>query len=408
MDNVRVKRFLEVTSNLIAHTKQVKKLKGENFNLFKILRAETAETTTHSNFIAELLNPHGSHDLGSKPLQYFLQTLQIDVDQDLSYVKVFTEYHIGNIDTKNATGGRIDILLKFPNGTTYCIENKIHADDQYQQIQRYCNYNKPNNKVFYLTLTGNIPKKKSKKDLVPDSDFFIISYQDHILNWLLHCLKDATNHPILRESIKQYIILIKKLTNTLDKTEQIKLRTLIFDYLEEAEYIASNLSRAVLDTKNCFREVLMKRLAENLDSSKFVVSYDSKVEKKYSQIWIDLKGYEKPQLRFGIEPFSGDGHHDGQLYVGILDLEGINSSFHLNNEDNFTEWWVEAKYLKYPQENLIQLNDPAFLKRIHNPNSTEFLEVTNSIVKQITDFVSNYEVEVEGFLKSKHPKNATV
>lgn len=47
------------------------KNKGELFNTFSILKMETAENKTHSNFIAELLNPKGSHLKGSIFLERF-------------------------------------------------------------------------------------------------------------------------------------------------------------------------------------------------------------------------------------------------------------------------------------------------------------------------------------------------
>ncbi|MGV3762696.1 PD-(D/E)XK nuclease family protein [Parapedobacter sp.] len=43
------------------HNEEIERLKGEKFNVFSILRLETSENRTHSVFIAELLNPQGSH-----------------------------------------------------------------------------------------------------------------------------------------------------------------------------------------------------------------------------------------------------------------------------------------------------------------------------------------------------------
>jgi len=39
----------------------VDKAKGERFNLFSILGMESDEVSTHSRFLAELLNKNGSH-----------------------------------------------------------------------------------------------------------------------------------------------------------------------------------------------------------------------------------------------------------------------------------------------------------------------------------------------------------
>ena len=46
--------------------------RGEMFNVFKVLNLSTAEVRTHSAFIRELLDPHGSHGLKTVPLSAFL------------------------------------------------------------------------------------------------------------------------------------------------------------------------------------------------------------------------------------------------------------------------------------------------------------------------------------------------
>jgi hypothetical protein len=49
---------------------------GENFNIFSVLRIEHYEETTHSRFIAELLNPNGCHGKGVLFLNEFLEKIQ--------------------------------------------------------------------------------------------------------------------------------------------------------------------------------------------------------------------------------------------------------------------------------------------------------------------------------------------
>lgn len=52
---------------------EISKIKGENFNLFNILDRQTDEVKTHSAIIAELLDPKGSHGMGTEFLSLFLQ-----------------------------------------------------------------------------------------------------------------------------------------------------------------------------------------------------------------------------------------------------------------------------------------------------------------------------------------------
>ena len=86
------------------------KNKGELFNTFSILKMETAENKTHSNFIAELLNPKGSHLKGSIFLELFLKEINY-TEFEAQNASVKLEKYIGEIDTERLTGGKIDIYI---------------------------------------------------------------------------------------------------------------------------------------------------------------------------------------------------------------------------------------------------------------------------------------------------------
>jgi hypothetical protein len=88
------------------------------------------------------------------------------------------------------------------------IENKIYAGEQPNQLLRYQNAY-PQGKLLYLTLWGNISEQKSSEKI----KYSCISYQNDIINWLEECKKLAVDNPTLRETIKQYYNLIKKLTH---------------------------------------------------------------------------------------------------------------------------------------------------------------------------------------------------
>lgn len=68
---------------------------SDRFNLFRILRQDSDEVNLHSRFIYELLNPGGSHEMGSVFLQYFAEICKLPA---ISYdnVRVFRER--ANID----------------------------------------------------------------------------------------------------------------------------------------------------------------------------------------------------------------------------------------------------------------------------------------------------------------------
>ncbi len=201
--------LLNETQTLRRAQKLVGEKPGERFNIFSVLRMEADEVFTHSQFLAELLSPHGSHGLGDTFLKLLLNQLGI-LDFETDHAYCIPEHYIGPVT--ETEGGRIDIMIC--NETRkVIIENKIFAGDQTNQLLRYYNHDK-NARLFYLTLFGTEPSEDSTgKGQLTSGQFECLSYAADILQWLELCRKEATNIPILRETITQYIALIKKLTN---------------------------------------------------------------------------------------------------------------------------------------------------------------------------------------------------
>ena len=211
--NNNINHLLESVSLITKKYEDLARITGENFNIFSIMSMENNERYTHSAIIGELLNPKGSHGQGSVFLKLFFQEITILKNSELDFdnTKIILEEHIGQIDHEYSSGGFIDIVIK-DNKNTIVIENKIYAEDQYNQLVRYKNYY-PNCILLYLNLFGTEPSNKSKGNLEIKIDFHIISYKNEVSAWLEKCFKEAVQQPILRETIKQYITLIKKLTN---------------------------------------------------------------------------------------------------------------------------------------------------------------------------------------------------
>ncbi|MEM6737710.1 MAG: PD-(D/E)XK nuclease family protein [Bacteroidota bacterium] len=119
---------------LIDHKNEVERLKGEQFNIFSILKMETSENATHSAFLSALLDPLSTHGYGNLFLSLFLEEIGVDSKEfDLSSASVSTEYFIGKVNYDMNVGGRIDILIRDAYQNSICIENKIYAGDQQGQ-----------------------------------------------------------------------------------------------------------------------------------------------------------------------------------------------------------------------------------------------------------------------------------
>ena len=240
-----LEKLLSSSSQIIENHKQIEILRGETFNIFSILNLESREDATHSAFIGELLNPKGSHMMGTVFLKLFIKSIGYAGEFETESAKLTKEFFVGGVNNDTKTGGRIDLFLKDQNDYSISIENKIYAKDQRHQIERYVNYNKSKNTVYYLTLSGKEPEPYSKGELKSGEDFHCLSYASNLIEWLKACQKEVVSKSIIRESIRQYIIILKKLTNQLSDNEmKEEIINLISQDYNSARVIASNIEAA--------------------------------------------------------------------------------------------------------------------------------------------------------------------
>ncbi len=229
-----IKNFLSKLSVLDYKFRLLEKDK-EQFNIFSALHKENDEVRLHSRFISVLLSPISRHRKKDIFLKLFLKILSVD-NFNLDDVAVYpTEYNKSEYN-------EIDILIiNRISKQAIIIENKIGAGDSnhddrgqlegyYELINRLDNIPKENIKVYYLTLDGHLPSPESlgKYETIENLNGKTIDYEHEIQNWLELCLQECISQPFLRESIIQYINLIKKMTN--DNTniqERIEIRNLI-------------------------------------------------------------------------------------------------------------------------------------------------------------------------------------
>lgn len=279
--------FLKEVQQQIRFFAKQRELSGENFNIFSIMSMESDEVFTHSAIIAELLNPKGSHSLGTKPLELFY-TIVVKVDEipkDVDQHICIKEEYIGLI-TEDKTGGRLDIVVKNSSGSGLVIENKIYAGEQPDQLMRYKNkYEKAT--LLFLTLDGEESKQVKAEDNI---EYTTISYKEHIINWIEECSKLAFDKPILRETLKQYIHLLKKLTNqTTDNEMSKEIVTIIDNNFVEAAEIYKNFEKSLLKKHHEFLEsikVEIKRLQSNSveNNDNIAIEFPKLEEKDFVEI----------------------------------------------------------------------------------------------------------------------------
>ena len=259
------------------------KLPGENFNIFNILDLSSKELV-HSKIVAMLLDPKGEHGMGDKFLQLFRDTISKTIGTekldtiDFSDTTVKTE--------KYSDSGRIDILITAKNKKVI-IENKIYADDSLRQLLRYYN-DFPGAVLLYLTLNGKRPNdvsiKDKEKELEEGIHYDCISYSRDILEWLKKCKKEAVNNPCLRETISQYIFLLKQLTGQTMSNEMAEVYTNIIagnkDNAEAAFIIFQYIDDSKIQILKKYFKPLIEELAKNYDFE-LEMNLDRRFKDKY-------------------------------------------------------------------------------------------------------------------------------
>lgn len=386
--------LLHTTGTLLSQQEKIRKVKGEDFNIFSILKMERLEVRTHSAFIGELLNPSGSHQKGSLFLKLFLNELKTDCI-DINSAEVRIEFRAGAVNNDNYTGGRIDILIRDKNNSTICIENKIDAGDQFAQVQRYYNFNQPDNKVFYLNLFGDEPDINSRKNLEAGVDFYIITYKKEILNWLEKCFKETTDTPILRESIKQYFILIKKITNTMDDKEKTELNELMLKYFKESSFVAESFVSLKAEIGENIRKEVKDLLQQKLGPD-FNVYLGNNTTYLYAQIWIKYKEHDKANQYFGIESFSYKSN--GAIDVGIFNTGGKPIDYTYEGVRGETLYWPYYQTISDFEGYSINFNEQNVLVKLYTDSAFK-ARLINHIVEESINFIELHKTSLLQFLE---------
>lgn len=305
-----VRKYLDYRNTEI----ELQRTQGVFFNLFQVLGIETKETS-HSAFLAELLNPRGSHGQQDRFLRLFIQQLpclrEIQWNTQNAYAK------IEEVIPDNNNYGRMDIVIHCGDDAII-IENKIYAGDQEEQLYRYHEYGKSNIKgrtiLIYLTLDGGEASKSSTNEqLVANVDYFPISYGQEIDAWLTQCEKAVRNLTNLHATITQYHQIINKITNT-NMTQDTHILELMLENNKAVLEISNNLwnweqkikekasskFKGVLD--NIAEQRGLKLIYNENDASFEFVENDASLI-AYAFTW---DGTTASKWSYGVRPTSGD------------------------------------------------------------------------------------------------------
>jgi hypothetical protein len=258
-----IQNLLNQVGIIVKKNNEILDATGGRFNVFNVIGLASDEVRLHSALLAELLRPNGTHGLKDEFLKAFIKQLGIE-NFDCQSAKVEVEKSIGLVT--DTDGGRIDLVISDKNGSAIIIENKIYAGDQNAQLIRYNEYaikkHRDKYNILYLTLDGKVATDGSAKGVT----YSQISYAEHILDWLERCLNLSVRQPLVRETINQYISLIKQLTG---QTNSNKMKTELIDllisnpgHIESAQEIIKAMNELANKVREKFLELLKDGVGE--------------------------------------------------------------------------------------------------------------------------------------------------
>lgn len=306
----------------------------EPFNVFSVLHKETNEVNLHSRFLHALLDYKKPGTEIRENLKDFLQHVGVE-DFELCGVNVEREHC------------DIDILIINANKKAVIIENKVKAEDQRHQLQRYYKIQKERGysdiHLLYLTLDGRDPSGNSVGDL----DCKLISYED-LIPWLDRCQKRAYDEPELRESVIQYSQLVRRLTGTDDRRKYMnELKELC---LEDNNFVLiRNLNDAMGEAGT---ELLWDEIESEL-KSKIPDLPDKDEEHSSKGLYYRLS--EATSLNVGVGVYPSD--HNRIWFGVVCSKEKYKDKYDMlkdalkdvsdgETDDECPRWWrTDSKYL---------------------------------------------------------------
>jgi len=200
----RLERFFNDLSFRYRVAKEVKRYTdrflASDFNLVGIFYPDE---TRISRILALLLDPNGEHGQGDLFLEEFVKTLK-GLLKNPTPLEGLTDFSTAKVSTEVSTDyGRLDILVKFPNGFAIAIENKPWAGEQFQQLERYAEYLEKNYGGRYLLLFLSGSKREAvslsgdlKQKLQREGKFLETSYGEFLKPWLLRCAKECESDKV--------------------------------------------------------------------------------------------------------------------------------------------------------------------------------------------------------------------
>lgn len=359
----QISDFLSVINVIIEKDrkeKEERQEKGESFVIFEELFFSRHEEQLHTPFIRMLLDSQGNHGLKNAFLKCFLEQVILKLKPNFKYD--FNNSHIEHKDLYlgmreinddgTSTGGKADIFLSDGSHHAIVIENKFDrngypANDQEKQLERYYNSvleeykNQDNFVLIYLTPKGTEPSEYSTG--TGKIDYHTLSYVQKesspcIISWLEQCVSIASDYPLIRETIKQYITYINNKTGIMNKENNDEL----YNVLLSVDNVASTLE--IIDKGEEIYRRIRKDFCEQLIelAKQYSLTIDDNEQGLNALInwsddcWIVFHGRKNKSVGFVIGNYlryDKSGVNYGGVLYGLSIIDGSTNEELLNNED---------------------------------------------------------------------------
>lgn len=359
-------------------------------NIFSILDI-TRNEIRHSNFLAWLMSPRESHNLGAIFLKWLLREIlssdlitwsnEIDVDTYyLQDIQIFREWR------------DIDLLIVHDDFVV-AIENKVLSGEHSDQLKKYhdivCeSFPEKNHAYVFLTIEGYQPS-----DIIDAEYYVAISYREikAILEILL-TVYVASISPKIQGYLQDYLLVINRYI--MKEHESVELAKLLYrNHKEAIDFIIENIPDRLSEIRTPIEEAVeesgFKLESCNKSFARFLTGSLSESLPRSGDGWkggecflFELEYYENCiSLKFVISP--GHEQHRRLLTEIIRSIPGSTDS----RGKRYLIYYKDKKRINFSKEKYDDPNEvKVVVKSLLEKNKDNMLTVEKLVVEKRKEF----------------------